>query len=41
MFIYQHKRAKDRDVGQLTTEVNSYRKWNVLAACLAIVLYPD
>lgn len=38
MFIYQHKRAKDSDVGQLTTEVNSYRKWNVLAACLAMVM---
>jgi len=38
MFIYQRKRAKDRDVGQLTTEVNSYRKWNALAACLAMVM---
>jgi len=38
MFIYQRKRAKDPDVGQITTQVNSYRKWNVLAAYLAMVM---
>jgi hypothetical protein len=38
MFIYQRKRKKDRDVRQLAAEVNSYRKWNAVAACLAMVM---
>ena len=38
MFIYWRRRARVSNVEQLTTQVNSYRKWNVLAACLTMVM---